>query len=124
MPTIPPAPASMEFMKVALVATNVNPFTGQMQVNAWSANPYFEGSVSMPPMTQSDAANWTAWLTGLNGPASTFTFPPAVIAMFPYELSYDGTTPRIWRLKPGSQVKWSITRGQIYGMTFEVRESL
>lgn len=123
MPSLPAAPSAFEFRKIALVAGNPNPFTGQEQVFAWSANPYFEGSANMPPMDYVTAQNWTNFITACNGPANNFVFTPAVCAAFPYELTYDGTNPRFWMLK-GNSVSWSIRDGQLYYLTFEFREFL
>lgn len=127
MPTSPPAPASFEWRKIALVAVNPNPFNAKEQVYAWSPNPYFEGSVSMPAMASATAQAWISFITGCNGPANTFFFPPAACNLALFELTYDqvvnSTQPRIFRLK-GNEVSWSIKEGRIYSLTFEIREAL
>ena len=126
-PTSPAAPAAFEWRKIALVASNVNPFNAKEQVYAWSANPYFEASVSMPPMDSATAQAWSSFITGLNGPVNTLIFPVNVCNLFPFELTYDqvfnSTNPRIFRLK-GNQVTWSVKEGRIYTLTFEIREAL
>lgn len=123
MPAYPPAPASFEWRKRALVAANPNPFNGREQVFAWSANPYFVGSVLMPTMTFANAQNWTNFITACNGPVNTFAFGTAACAAFPYELTTDGTTPRLFRLS-SNEVSWSIILGKFYSLTFEIREAL
>lgn len=123
MPSSPVAPASLEWRKNALVATSTNPFTGQQIVYAWGAAPYFEGSARMASMSYAQAQNWTIFLTACNGPTNPFSFPTAVCASFPYELTTDGTTPRLFRLK-GNQAGWSIKEGKMYSVTFEFREAI
>lgn len=123
MPSFPVAPAGLEWRKVALVATTTNPFTGQQIVYSWTANPYFVGSARMASMDYTTAQNWTNFLTACNGPTNTFAFPTAACALFPYELTTDGTTPRLFRLV-GNEAPWSIKEGKMYSVTFEFREAI
>ena len=121
MPTTP-MPATMEAAYIPIAAANTNPFTGQQQVQSWGTQ-YQELSVSFPPMAQSDAQAWIAFLKSCNGIANVFLFPSAFAAAFPESLTTDGTSQPYWRLKE-NQSKWSVRRASIYGLTFEVREAI
>ncbi|MGA2270329.1 MAG: hypothetical protein ABSH44_17795 [Bryobacteraceae bacterium] len=121
MPTSPPAPASLEFAHNAIAGANTNPFTAQQQVYDWQAN-WKEASVSMASMTAAQGALWAAFIESCDGVANVFQFLSGVCALFPNELTTDGTTPRYWRLKV-NKVQWTIKGGKIYGLTFEIREA-
>lgn len=120
MPT-DPWPASMEFATNSLVAANTNPFTGQQQIQDWNAA-YMEASVSLPPLTQTQAASWVAFLKACKGVTNVFQFPAGLAAAFPESLTSDGTAQRYWRLKT-NQARWSLRQAAIYGITFEIREA-
>ena len=122
MPIFPGAPAGFEFQHNAIVSVNTNPFTGQQQVYSWGAS-YKECSVSLQPMTQVQAQPWIVFLEALNGTANVFTFSDTLCALYPNELTTDGTTARYWRMK-SSQSKWSIQRGNLYALSFEIREAI
>ena len=121
MPTVPVAPAGLEFTHNAVVATTNNPFTGGQQTFNWNAS-YKELSVSYATMTNSQAQNWVTFIESLNGPVCVFAFASGMLTQYPNELTTDGTTPRYWRLKTNS-VKWAVKPGSVYsGFTFECRE--
>jgi hypothetical protein len=122
MPTSPPSPASLEVIKNGLSAAVTSPFTGQQQINDWSAG-FRELSVSYAAMSQANGQLWAAFFDSLNGVSGVFQFATGVAALFPNELTTDGTTPRYWRLK-APQVHWTIKQGLIYGVTFECREAI
>jgi hypothetical protein len=122
MPTTPPAPASFEFALDSVTGVTTNPFSGQQQIQDWSAS-WLEASVSYASMHAAAANAWYWFLLSCKGPACVFTFPTAVCAQFPNELTTDGTTPRYWRLK-GNQTKWGVKVGGFYSITFEIREAL
>ena len=119
-----PWPASLEVMTNHIAAANVNPFTGQQQIQDWQAN-YMEISVSLPAMSQAQAQNWIAFLKALNGPVNVFAFPSGTnsIGAKYSESLMNGASARYWRLK-SNQVKWTIRRGSVYGLTFECREAI
>jgi hypothetical protein len=121
MPTSPVAPASLEPAINAIGGSTTNPFTGQQQTYDFSAS-FMEISVSMPSMTKAQGQVWAAFFASCDGTQNVFTFPSNVVALFPAELTTDGTTARYWRLK-ANQVKWTIKTGQVYGITFECREA-
>lgn len=123
MPTSPAAPAGFEFRHNAIVGVTTNPFTGQQQINDWQAS-YMEASVSMPKMAAATAQAWVTFLKSLEGPACVFQFPGSVCSGFPLELTTDGSTPRYWRLKPGSPAHWQVGIGPVYSLTFEIREAI
>jgi hypothetical protein len=122
MPSDPPAPASLEFQWNAITGATTNPFTGQQQIYDWQAH-YAEASVSYASMTHTDGSAWAAFFKSLDGTACVFTFPSALCSLYPDEMTVDGTNPRYWRLK-GNSIKWTIKPGQIYGVTFEIREAI
>src|SRR4051794_28311310 len=97
MPTTP-WPAGVEFATNSIVATSTNPFNGQQQIQDFNAA-YMEGSISLPPLTQAQAALWIAFLESCKGTACVFQFPSAFAAAFPETLTSDGTAQRYWRLK-------------------------
>lgn len=124
IPGTPPAPASIEFSVVDIVSGNVSPFTGQMQVYQWGAT-YMEAMVYMPPMTDTDAQEWLAFLRALQGIANVFQFTSAFAAKYPESITA-GTSPpqpRYWRLKSNTR-KWSINDSRLYGISFEIREAI
>jgi hypothetical protein len=120
MPTTP-WPAGIEVATNALVAANTNPFTAQQQFQDWNAT-FDELSVSLPPLTQTQAASWITFLRSCRGPMRVFQFPAGLAAAFPESLTSDGSTQRYWRLK-STQSKWSVKLAAIFGITFEVREA-
>jgi len=122
MPTDPPAPAGLEFQYNYIAGVSTNPFTGTQQVYDWQAG-YWEASVSMPSMTKAQGQAWAAWLKSAKGPNCVFVLQSACVSDFPVELTTNGSTARYWRIK-GNAVKWSIRKGKIYGLSFEIREAL
>ena len=70
-PLVPAAPASIEFTLQDIVASTLNPFTGQEQFQDWQAS-YLEASVSMPPLTGKQAPAWIAFLMSLRGTLNVF----------------------------------------------------
>ena len=121
MPTVPSAPASMEFQLNAITAVNSNPFTGAQQIQNWSPGFYY-CSLSYAAMTAAQAQPWVTFLTNLNGQANVFAFSTAMQTSFPIEtMGVQGNG--YWNLKTNSQ-KWSIHEGQIYSVTFEARETI
>lgn len=122
IPTTPSIPASFEFQTAPIVASNVSPFTGQMQLQSWSTG-FQEGSVSWQPMDFSDAQPWLEFFQALNGMANVFTFSSATCTAFPIEFTTDGTTPMHFRLKSNNS-KWSVNRGQIYTFGMEIRQAI
>jgi hypothetical protein len=123
IPTTPSAPASFEIGPLAIVGANTNPFTGQQQIQDWGTG-YWEASVILPTMTQSQAQPWIEFFQALRGMAGVFQFGSAVCEKFPLELMAGSPpSPRYWRLKQNS-VKWSIKPGPFYNLTFEIREAI
>jgi hypothetical protein len=122
IPSVPSFPASIEFQNNPITAANTNPFTGQQQLQYWSAG-FMAASVSIQPMTVTQAQPWITFLTQLKGMANVFQFGSEVSTAFPLELTTDGTTPRFWRLKANA-TKWSIQPGVLYTVTFEIREAI
>lgn len=120
MPSSPVAPASLEFAVNGVSADTVSTFSGQLQTFDWNAK-WYEASVAFGAMASTDGQAWAAFFESCHGSAGTFIFPSALVALFPKELTTDGTTARYFVLK-GQQVKWAIRTGKIYGVTFECRE--
>jgi hypothetical protein len=126
MPSVPVgangfAPSGLEFAYTSIASQNVNPFNAQQQVYDWLAN-WWEASVSLPPMRESDAESWITFFAALDGPVNYFVFPTALCTKYPKQLTTDGTTPRNWCLK-GGPVHHAIKPGSIYSFTFEIREA-
>jgi len=123
MPVTPAAPATLEIQQNAIVAATTNPFSGQQQVFNWNVA-YKEISASYPTMTNSTAQSWVTFFESLQGQLCVFSFPTAVCASYPLELTIDGFSPRYFRLKDNA-VKWAVAPGGIYtGVSFEAREVL
>ena len=73
LPNDPPAPATIDFSAVDIVAASTNPFTGQQQIYDWGGA-MLEASVSLPPLTHTQAQAWIAFLLRLKGTANVFQF--------------------------------------------------
>lgn len=116
IPAYPPAPASIDFVVVAITSGLVSPFTGQTQIIDWNAS-YMEGSVAMPPMNYANGQNWLAFFRALDGMANVFQFSSAFMAAYPNDL---GT--RYWRLKANS-LRYAISPDRYYRFQFEIREA-
>jgi hypothetical protein len=117
----PVVPASMEFADNPTVAATTSEFTKQQQTNDFVAT-YLEGSVSYASMSKAQGQLWAAFIRSCHGTANVFTFPAGLCALFPVELTTDGTTLRYFRLK-ATPPHWTIKTGQIYSITFECREA-
>ncbi len=117
IPSSPPAPSSIEFVQIDIVALSKSSFTGQQQVQDWQAS-YMEASVSLPPLTDAQAIEWIAFLRDLKGVANVFQFTAEFAAAYP-----DSVGDRYWRLK-SNQRKWSITEARLYGIQFDIMEAL
>jgi len=117
-----PVPASAEGSYNPNVAANTNPFNDQQQVQDWGSQ-HQEIAVTLPPLTQTQAASWVAFLKACRGASNVFQFPSGLASAFPETLTTDGTTQPYWRLTDPAQ-KWSIKRGQIYGISFNCRQAL
>jgi hypothetical protein len=114
-----PAPKSVEFTAIDLVAAPTSPFTGQQQIQDWRSG-WLEASVTMPPMNENDATAWVDFLKACKGQACVFAIANAqFLARIP-----SGSVPGgYWGLKSNSR-KWSISDGIIYGFQFECREAI
>src|SRR4051812_939129 len=66
-----PAAKSIEFTAEDVVGAFTSSFTGQQQTYDWSAA-WLEASVSLPPLTQSQAQPWIAFLLQLRGVGNVF----------------------------------------------------
>jgi hypothetical protein len=74
--TIVPVPSvpgsrSVEFTATDAVGAVVSPFTGQQQIQSWQAA-WLGATVSMPPMKDSLARAWVAFLLSCNGVQNIF----------------------------------------------------
>lgn len=123
MPSTPSAPASIEFSVIDIVAMSKSPFTGQQQIQDWNAS-YMEASVSLPPLTDSQAQDWLTFFFALKGVANVFQFTTAFAAAYPKSLKTGSPlAQRYWRLKSNLR-KWSIGEARVYGIQFECAEAL
>lgn len=77
-----PAPARVTFFANVAAAVTRSPFTFNQQVQLHQGD-YWQASVTLPGLEQSDAENWIAFLLLLNGPVGTFAMGDPL-----------GTTPR------------------------------
>ena len=114
-----PAPKSVEFTDISLVGEAVSPFTAQQQIQDWQAS-YMEASVTLPPMSETDAADWVTFFRACKGKACVFTLANATFAGLVPAGAVPGT---YWGLK-NNVSKWSITDGIRYGFQFECREAI
>jgi hypothetical protein len=117
MPGNPPAPASFEMAQVDITGINTSPFTGQQQVQYWSAT-WQEGSVSLPPLQYATAQEWIAFLQNLQGMNNVFQFSAAFQAAYPLEFQSSGGS--YFRLKSNIR-KWSVSNQRVYGISFDFR---
>lgn len=118
----PLVPSGMEFQTLAKVAVADSEFNFNQQVYDQNSN-VLEGSVAYNAVKRADGQTFAAFLISCKGPACVFQFSTGMCTLFPVELTTDGTTPRYFRLKPGSMPHWSVKKGQVYSFTFEVREA-
>lgn len=119
MPTTGPSPKSIEMTYQSTVGVATNPFTGQQQIQNWQAN-WLEMNVTMPPMTETQAANWVNFLISLNGVANVFQITDSTwLSLIPSAADVNG----YWRLKT-NPAKWSINDGVVYGFQFDLREAI
>lgn len=114
-----PAPKTVEFSTNSSVALSTSPFTAQQQIQNWGAS-WMEATVTLPPMTQTDAANWTAFFLACNGPACVFLLSNSTFAGLVPSGAVPGT---YWRIK-GNTIKWSVTEGVLFNCQFEIREAI
>lgn len=70
LPSFPPAPTTIEYQANEIVGATTNPFTAQKQTYQWQA--FWQWSVAYPPMKESDADNWIAFLLSLQGVSNVF----------------------------------------------------
>ena len=68
-----PVPQSVELGAQDTVAISTSPFTGQQQVQDWQAS-WLTGTITMPPLTNTQAQTWIAFLLQLRGQANVFQF--------------------------------------------------
>jgi hypothetical protein len=73
MPSVPSAPASVDFTANDLIAVSTSSFTGQQQIQDWQHG-WIEASVSMPALTHQEAQAWIAFLMALRGQLNIFLF--------------------------------------------------
>jgi hypothetical protein len=124
IPGTPPAPQSIDFYVVDIVSLNRSPFTGQQQIYSWGAT-YMEATVNLPPLSDTDAQEWLAFLRNLQGVANVFQFTSAFAAAYPESLSAGSSPPgnRHWRLKSNTR-KWTISDDRFYRISFDIMEAL
>jgi hypothetical protein len=73
MPTVPAAPASVDFTVNDLVTMSVSSFTGQQQIQDWQHG-WIEASVQLPALNHQQAQAWIAFLMSLRGQLNVFLF--------------------------------------------------
>ena len=66
------SPRSVEFAFSDAVAIVSSPFTGQTQAQQWPGADSITGTVTMPPLTQTQADAWISFLMQLRGMAYAF----------------------------------------------------
>jgi len=113
IPAYPPAPSSFEFSSNEIAGTTVSIFTGQQNIYDWGTGPD-QISVSWPPMTAAQAADWKTFLVALKGQVNYFAFSTAFTTAYPEFASKN------WRLT-GNEVKWEVAGDRMYRVTFEAR---
>ncbi len=117
-----PAPADIQIERYHASAMTESPFTYQQQVQDWGYGKW-EGTVSLPPMNETDAAPWIAFLEALNGVVNVFVFPDDLVSAWPSLGLASGSPPvaTYWRLKSSS---WRRTLGvgseRFYGLSFQI----
>lgn len=72
MPSYPVA-RTVDFTANDVVSASLSAFTGQMQTQNWQAS-WLEASVQMPPMRDTLARGWIAWLLATQGVNGVFMF--------------------------------------------------
>ena len=123
IPTTPPAPAAIEVVLVDVVAMSRNPFTGQQLIQDWQAG-WKELSVTLPPLSDSEAQPWLAFLSALKGSRNVFQFGADVCARYSATLmSGTPATALYWRLKNNDR-KYTIDPDRYYRIQFEVIQAL
>lgn len=123
MPSTPASPASIEFFLIDIVALSKSPFTGQQQVQDWNAS-YMKASVSMPPLTDTQAQDWIAFFVAMKGIKNVTQFTSAFAAAYPASLKTGSPlAQRYWRLESNER-KWSISEARVYGFQFNLIEAI
>ena len=113
-----PSVSSLELTVNNITGANTSPFTGQQQVQDWNAS-YMEASLTLPPLTQSQATDWVNFLVSCRGVTCVFALPATLAALVPA-----GKVPAgYWRLLK-NQSKWSVQVAKIYGIQFDIREAI
>lgn len=105
LPSSPAAPATIDYTANDVVAVSVSPFTGQQQIQNWQSS-WLEASVSMPPLTHSQAQAWIAFLMALQGQANVFQLGD------PVATAPRGSASGVPLVNGGSQVGYALlTKG-------------
>lgn len=116
MPTVPAAPASIEFIAPSAVAMSKSLFTGQQQIQNWGTLP-MEINLNMPAMPQATAEAWITFLRALDGMANVFQFGAAFAGQYASSIG-----SRYWRLRNNSP-KWSVSDMRVFGIQLELIEA-
>jgi len=116
MPTVPAAPASIEFSAGEIAAANVSPFTGQRQIQDWGTAP-MECAFSLPPMTHAQGSVWVAWIRNMKGIVNYTQFPTAFASAYSESIG-----SRNWRLK-NNMSKWSVGSNRMFMVSLEFVEA-
>lgn len=116
-----PGQRQTDWTMANVVGSVVNPFTGRMQVQSWSAG-WWECVLTMPPMPRTQAGAWIAFMAQCAGQNGVFLFgdglgitpqgsangSPVTDGSFqqPYKLTTTGWTPNQFAvLSPGDWVQ-------------------
>jgi hypothetical protein len=67
-----PAPKAVQFTVIDAVGSVTSTFTGQVQTFQWPGADMWKGTITLPPLQQSDADNWISFLMELRGMANAF----------------------------------------------------
>lgn len=123
-----PAPASLQITPVGLVGSTASDFSGEMLTNPWLDQPVLvEAQCTMPAMDYATAQPWITFLMAASGTQCVFQLPSTFTqrnslnsaGLVPIELTPSG----YFRMKTNT-VKWSISPGLIYNVSFEIRTAL
>lgn len=122
---VPPTPGIRELQLDMndTAAASRSPFTGTEQIQAWPGADWWEATITLPPLTEDDAAAWTAFLGELRGIVNVFYLSDplrrhpkgtprgapvirGVNAAMATTLNLKGFTPNTYRhLLPGDQMQ-------------------
>jgi hypothetical protein len=123
LPSLPPAPQTIDFELLAATSGNISPFTFQGQYYDWQQN-IMMATVHLPPMPFAVAQLWVAFIKDLDGQANVFQLWSAFTLAYPNDAGYTANGSNGYWCLQENGVQWTVQENRLYYLSLKIRQAL